>query len=95
MVSFFFQSWPQDSVNHEFAKDMGLGKTLQTLCIVASDHEMRKCNYVETQSPEFVCLPSLIICPSTLVTHWYRETLRFTPTLQPVMYMGSNTRRDE
>lgn len=51
--------------------DMGLGKTLMTLCIMAGD-------FATMQSNENVpCLPSLVVCPSTIVAHWVEEAQRF------------------
>ncbi len=51
--------------------DMGLGKTLMTLCIIAG-------NYVEMERDESVpTLPSLVVCPSTIVAHWVQEATRF------------------
>lgn len=40
---------------------MGLGKTLQALCIILSDHLERREKYQQTHSVEFTPLPSLII----------------------------------
>ncbi|PXF49054.1 putative helicase mot1 [Gracilariopsis chorda] len=49
--------------------DMGLGKTLMTLCILTGDYatNMKKDRH----------LPSLVICPSTIVAHWVQEADRF------------------
>lgn len=46
--------------------DMGLGKTLQTLCCLALSRDSNCDN-----------LPSLIVCPKTLVQHWVGETGKF------------------
>lgn len=73
---------------------MGLGKTLQTICILASDHTTKKRKYQETQSPEFDILPSLVVCPSTLITHWYHEILKFSDNLRPIMYTGTSVQRE-
>lgn len=51
--------------------DMGLGKTLMTLCIIAGD-------FVNMQArADGFLLPSLVVCPSTIVAHWVEEALRF------------------
>lgn len=47
--------------------DMGLGKTLQSICILAGDHYARDFRYQETKSPDSSPLPSLVICPPTLI----------------------------
>lgn len=45
---------------------MGLGKTLQSICILAGDHYAREQQYKQTKSPDSIPLPSLVICPPTL-----------------------------
>lgn len=49
--------------------DMGLGKTLMTLCVIAG-------NFVTTANMG-QALPSLVVCPSTIVAHWVMEAERF------------------
>lgn len=73
--------------------DMGLGKTLQSICILASKHHERLQRYRETQSPDAVHLPSLIICPPTLTGHWYYEILKYVDNLKPVLYTGNSRER--
>ncbi|CAA2987922.1 TATA-binding -associated factor BTAF1 isoform X1 [Olea europaea subsp. europaea] len=51
--------------------DMGLGKTLQSSTIVASDVAKR----IAVNANDL--LPSLIVCPSTLVGHWVNEIEKF------------------
>ena len=69
--------------------DMGLGKTLQSICILASKHYERAQKNKATGSPDSVHLPSLIICPPTLTGHWYYEILKYTEDLRPAMYVGN------
>ncbi|KAF5391880.1 hypothetical protein D9757_001832 [Collybiopsis confluens] len=69
--------------------DMGLGKTLQSICILASKHFERAERYKESQTPDAVHMPSLIICPPTLTGHWYYEILKYADNLKPVMYIGN------
>ncbi|KAJ3741734.1 SNF2 chromatin remodeling protein [Lentinula detonsa] len=73
--------------------DMGLGKTLQSICILSSKHFERTERYKETNSPDAVHLPSLIICPPTLTGHWYYEILKYADNLKPVMYTGNARER--
>lgn len=73
--------------------DMGLGKTLQSICILASKHHERAKKHEETKSPDSVHLPSLIVCPPTLTGHWYYEILKYTDNLKPVMYTGNSRER--
>ena len=72
---------------------MGLGKTLQSICILASKHQERADKHRETGSPDTVHLPSLIICPPTLTGHWYYEILKYVENLRPIMYTGSSKER--
>ncbi|KAG0705295.1 hypothetical protein DFH29DRAFT_1031866 [Suillus ampliporus] len=73
--------------------DMGLGKTLQSICILAGKHAERAKKYEETQSPDAINLPSLIICPPTLTGHWYYEILKYSENLQPILYTGNSKER--
>eukprot|EP00960_Hanusia_phi_P064883 765948-Hanusia_phi.AAC.5 len=75
--------------------DMGLGKTLQTICIISSDHHNRRKKFAENRDPGSSPLPSLVVCPPTLVGHWDFEISKFLPdsTLQCVQFVGSPTER--
>lgn len=68
--------------------DMGLGKSLQTICIVASDHHLRAEEHAKTGSPETRKLPSMIVCPPTLTGHWMHEFKTFAPFLKVLCYVG-------
>lgn len=77
--------------------DMGLGKTLQSICILASDHYFREEKYKNTKSPDCVPLPSLVICPPTLIGHWVYEVEKFLSKkyLKPLQYNGTPTEREK
>ncbi len=62
--------------NLVLADEMGLGKTIQTLALLASD-------VVEN-------LPALIICPTSLIENWARESARFTPELKVLEITGND-----
>lgn len=64
---------------------MGLGKTLQTLCILAIDHNRVK------SAPS-----SLVVCPPTLTGHWMYEAEKFFNfnDLSVTLYMGSPVERE-
>ncbi|XP_058761530.1 TATA-binding protein-associated factor BTAF1 [Vicia villosa] len=66
--------------------DMGLGKTLQASAIVASDIVEH-----QTQIANEDLLPSLIICPSTLVGHWAFEIEKYidASVISSLQYAGS------
>ena len=72
---------------------MGLGKTLQTLCMVASDHYNRAEEYKKTQAPEKRQLPSLIVCPPSLSGHWQQEIKTYAPFLSFVAFVGPSGER--
>ncbi|GAM29011.1 hypothetical protein SAMD00019534_121870 [Acytostelium subglobosum LB1] len=74
--------------------DMGLGKTLQAICIMAGSDYDRRVNFAAKGTPNFQPLPSLVVCPSTLVGHWYYEIKKFCDsTMSPMTYMGSPSER--
>ncbi len=58
------------------ADDMGLGKTVQTLALIQQQHN--------NGDPR----PVLLICPTTVINNWYKETEKFTPNLSPLVYHG-------
>ncbi|MBQ4860383.1 DEAD/DEAH box helicase [Pseudoalteromonas sp. MMG013] len=60
------------------ADDMGLGKTLQVIAYFISQH-----NTLMTQ-------PSLIVCPTSLVSNWQNEFKRFAPHLTLTTVHGSD-----
>jgi TATA-binding protein-associated factor len=68
---------------------MGLGKSLQSICIIGSKHFERAEKHKATGGVDSAHLPSLIICPPTLTGHWYYEILKFTDYLRPIQYIGS------
>ncbi|ORX69202.1 hypothetical protein DL89DRAFT_293630 [Linderina pennispora] len=70
--------------------DMGLGKTLQTICIMASDHFLRSQRFAGSGGQAADCrpLPSLVICPPTLIGHWEQEIKHYTESLRPMCYGG-------
>lgn len=72
---------------------MGLGKTLQSICILASKHHERSEKFKATKSPDAVHLPSLIICPPTLTGHWYYEILKYSENTRPILYTGNSRER--
>lgn len=95
--SYMFNRYQQEGINWlAFLKrfklhgilcdDMGLGKTLQASAIVACDIvESRNLNNSEN------LLPSLIICPSTLVGHWAFEIEKYIDVsiISTLQYVGS------
>lgn len=70
--------------------DMGLGKTLQALCIIAGN------SHTAAHRNDTEGLPSIVVCPTTLVGHWHHEVKKFLTQefLQPVSYTGPPYERD-
>ncbi|PVU94272.1 hypothetical protein BB561_002692 [Smittium simulii] len=75
--------------------DMGLGKTLQTICMIASDHYIRAKQFAESNGRllESAHLPSLVVCPPTLMSHWEEEILKYVSVLKPLLYEGAPSER--
>jgi non-specific serine/threonine protein kinase len=64
------------------ADDMGLGKTLQTLSLLLRQKESGN------------KMPSLIVCPTSVVFNWEREVQKFTPTLRTHIHTGLERSRN-
>lgn len=64
---------------------MGLGKTLQTLILIATSH------YKDNKEK----YPSLVVCPPTIVPQWEYEISKFflSNDLQSLSYLGSLNQR--
>ncbi len=63
------------------ADDMGLGKTLQTLVLLERER--------------ITGIPSLVICPKTLLYNWQSEATKFTPKLKVAVVDGTPAERAE
>ena len=65
------------------ADDMGLGKTVQVL------------SYLLAMKESGQALPSLIVCPASLVLNWEEECRKFTPQLTCIAVDGDAAHRAE
>lgn len=63
------------------ADDMGLGKTIQLLSLLAHERETKKVK-LHTR-------PTLLVCPMSVVTNWFREAAKFTPSLRVMIHHGT------
>ncbi|KAL0478498.1 BTAF1, partial [Acrasis kona] len=54
---------------------------------------MRKSEFEKTQNPEYIHLPSLVVCPPTLVAHWAYEVNKFCDQLTVAQYSGNQAQR--
>ncbi|XP_043212262.1 TATA-binding protein-associated factor 172-like, partial [Amphibalanus amphitrite] len=70
--------------------DMGLGKSLQSLCMIVADHAARREQFERSGATEDAPRPSLIVCPPTLTGHWMYEVDKFVEPseLRPLHYFG-------
>lgn len=76
------------------ADDMGLGKTLQTICIISSDYYHRKVLLNEKKTTNIEILPSMIVCPPTLIGHWANEVNKFCGAeVSTLQYKGNPSER--
>lgn len=64
------------------ADEMGLGKTLQAIALLLDVKERGN------------TVPSLVVCPTSLVLNWESEIRRFAPTLSVLTIIGSAEQRE-
>ena len=67
------------------ADDMGLGKTLQGLAWLVWLREQPREAHKEKNGPPDAAagpLPSLVVCPKSVMDNWHAEAARFTPALR-------------
>lgn len=67
------------------ADDMGLGKTLQTIAYLVAYRQ---------QCDHEALLPSLVVCPASLVYNWEAEVRRFAPQLHVATVTGPKGARN-
>jgi SNF2 family DNA or RNA helicase len=60
------------------ADDMGLGKTIQTIAMLLREKE----------DSDRLPAPTLLVCPTSVVTNWEREVRRFAPSLTTLVHQG-------
>jgi len=62
------------------ADDMGLGKTVQLIAyLLHARDEMRARGHA---------MPSLIVCPTSVIGNWQKELARFAPSLRVLLHYG-------
>lgn len=62
------------------ADDMGLGKTLEMITLIAASNEE---------------MPSLVVCPKSLIFNWKNEFARYLPAMRAVEIYGTAKKRME
>ena len=65
------------------ADDMGLGKSLQTICFLA---------WHAQHNP---AVRQLVVCPASLLYNWQQELQKFAPGLQTLVYHGAKRDKKE
>ncbi|MCP5033129.1 MAG: DEAD/DEAH box helicase [Actinomycetia bacterium] len=70
------------------ADDMGLGKTIQLLALHLHIHTHPVAAGEQAK-------PTLVVCPTTLIANWERETVRFAPDVAVRRYHGRDRTLDD
>ncbi|KAH9314573.1 hypothetical protein KI387_023200 [Taxus chinensis] len=81
-VKWLISLW-QNGLSGILADQMGLGKTVQTIGVLA--HLKGKDMHG----------PFLVIAPLTTLSNWVNEITRFAPSMNALLYHGSKSERDE
>ncbi len=68
------------------ADDMGLGKTVQAIALLLYVRN----EAVRLHGPDARLMPTLLICPTSVVANWRREIERFAPGLRALVHHGNN-----
>lgn len=69
----WLRSLPEVGGGGVLADEMGVGKTLQAICLLAIRRAIG---------------PHLVVCPTSLVGNWRRELARFTPEVPVLSFSG-------
>lgn len=94
-------TWMRTLARYHFggilADDMGLGKTLQVIALLTAFYQEKteqKAAGDEGSGSELP-LPSLIVCPASLVYNWGQEFARFSPEIRVLLIAGTAKERQE
>ncbi|VDO06247.1 unnamed protein product [Rodentolepis nana] len=93
----------QYGLNGVLADDLGLGKTLQTICALVAHHSQLSGRKLLSPTKKSRLRAnrrntgiSLVVCPATLCAHWQEEVLKFVhdrSILKPIIYAGNADQR--
>jgi SNF2 family DNA or RNA helicase len=64
------------------ADDMGLGKTIQLIAFL-----------VNLKQKKMLLKPTLIVCPTSIISNWEKEVKKFTPTLKTIIHHGDKRKK--
>lgn len=94
-------TWMRTLARYHFggilADDMGLGKTLQVIALLTAFYQEKteqKAAGNEGSGSELP-LPSLIVCPASLIYNWGQEFARFSPGIRVLLIAGTAKERQE
>ena len=94
-------TWMRTLARYHFggilADDMGLGKTLQVIALLTAFYQEKteQKSAGNEGSGSALPLPSLIVCPASLVYNWGQEFARFSPGLRVLLIAGTAKERQE
>lgn len=94
-------TWMRTLARYHFggilADDMGLGKTLQVIALLTAFYQEKTEQKVAENegSGSELPLPSLIVCPASLVYNWGQEFARFSPGIRVLLIAGTAKERQE
>jgi SNF2 family DNA or RNA helicase len=69
------------------ADDMGLGKTVQALALIEREWQATLRNGGQR--------PTLLVCPTSVISNWQKEAARFTPDLPVMIHHGVTRAKGE
>lgn len=78
----FLRQWGLGGI---LADDMGLGKTPQTIALLLHQRAMQN----------GVARPTLVVCPTSVVSNWERELARFGPELRVYAHHGAARKKND
>lgn len=94
-------TWMRTLARYHFggilADDMGLGKTLQVIALLTAFYQEKteQKSAGNEGSGSALPLPSLIVCPASLVYNWGQEFARFSPEIRVLLIAGTAKERQE
>lgn len=94
-------TWMRTLARYHFggilADDMGLGKTLQVIALLTAFYQEKTEQKAAGNkgSGSELPLPSLIVCPASLVYNWGQEFARFSPGIRVLLIAGTAKERQE
>jgi len=71
------------------ADEMGLGKTLQAIALLCALNASASSDRFNRSAEPTTPLPTLVVCPASLVENWRRESARFAPQLRVFVHHGN------